>query len=1059
LQSNGRMLKLLSIKDTVGPLGRFFLMSCVVLVAVAPLSTLAQDAPDILDLQRQIDRNGWNFQVDDHFTNTLTEDERSNLRGYNPPPGYQQELDQHLKIYPIDKAGLPTTLNWRDIGGITSVKNQGSCGSCWAFAATAEMEAFIKIYYGKETDLSEQQSVSCNPYGAGCDGGWATASYYVFQNYGAVLENCSPYVGLDPPAAPCTQDDFLKYGTITGYNHISNDVEQIKAALQYGPVCTAIDAGPEFEAYAGGCFDVPGSGTNHLVLIVGYDDRSCGGAGAWLIKNSWGSDFGESGYITVAYGAASTGTSVTQLQYAEPPVSIILDSDLGTTPLYGDQLTDVTWSTTGDPVGTVDFWLGIDGDCHDILIEENVPNTGSYSWMVPNLGTNYASLVILPSTGTETGYDFTETPLTIIGHKTRYVSSGGSNTHPYETPATAAHTIGAAVSACTGTDTVLVTGGNYVGNVTVSTTVKIRGSWDPTFSVQDLQTYPTRLQGGNSCMRFYGGSGDYGSVENIVFHDSFGGNATLPSNGQHGGAIYSLGASPTIINCVFDNNRAAAGTGIGFGGAICIVDGAPTVENCEFTGNIASSGGAVGVFGTAAATFTDCIFTANRNSELFEDYHGAAFFVDGGALTISGGSITGGTNSFKGGALAMSQGQVVLDGVLVDGNETISGGGAISTTGGILELNNTHLTNNTSGSGSGGGIEATGTHLILRNTRIGGNTSGNIGGGVYAMSSTGVVENCQVDGNLGVSIGGMFLMAAGEFQVRNNMVFANEGGGMLATGAEMAEDWNNVWNNLGGDNLSSPAGVHDLSRNPLFVDEAVGDFGLACYSPCIDGGELDPMCLDPDGSRADIGLLGGPGSAFMGPAAVGGLALADLGGGGIRLTWNPGLEPDLDRYIIYRDTAEVFIPSGAKALASVTVPTVSFDDTPPAGDWYYLVATVNTGGYGGGYSEKVHTSGGVSAVGEALPKNMAIAQIAPNPFNPRTTIHFDVARSGQVRLGVYDLRGHLVRDLVTGSMEPGRHHSVWDGRDRRGRAAAAGVYFVRMTGDGKSLTRKMVLAK
>ena len=155
----------------------------------------------------------------------------------------------------------------------------------------------------------------------------------------------------------------------------------------------------------------------------------------------------------------------------------------------------------------------------------------------------------------------------------------------------------------------------------------------------------------------------------------------------------------------------------------------------------------------------------------------------------------------------------------------------------------------------------------------------------------------------------------------------------------------------------------------------------------------------------------------------------------------------------------MFIPSGAKALASVTVPTVSFDDTPPAGDWYYLVAAVNTGGYGGGYSDKVHTSGGVSAVGEALPKNMAIAQIAPNPFNPRTTIHFDVARSGQVRLGVYDLRGHLVRDLVTGSMEPGRHHTVWDGRDRSGRTAAAGVYFVRMTGDGKSLTRKMVLAK
>ncbi|MEN8006503.1 MAG: C1 family peptidase [Candidatus Krumholzibacteriota bacterium] len=1056
-----------SINDTIGKPHRRFLFFCVVLAVAAsvavpmvvPMDALGQDAPNIADLQRRIDRNGWGFQVDDHFTATLTDDERANLRGYNPPPGYQQELEQHLKIYPVDKKSLPSSIDWRDSDGITPVKNQGSCGSCWAFAATAELEAFIKIYYGIETDLSEQQSVSCNPYGAGCDGGWATASYYVFQNYGAVLENCAPYLGLDPPAAPCTQEDFLTYGTITGYDHISNDVAQIKAALQNGPVCTAVDAGPEFEAYSGGCFDVPGQGTNHLVLIVGYDDKLCGGTGAWIIKNSWGSDFGVGGYITIAYGAASTGTSVTQLQYAQPPVSVVLNESLYSTPLYGDQPVDVQWTTTGDPVSTVDFWLGIDGHCHDILIEENVPNTGTYSWMVPNLGTNFASLVIIPSTGTETGYDFTESPLTIIGHKTRYVSAAGSNTAPYESPATAAHTIGAAVTACTGTDTVLVVGGDYVGNVTISTTVKIRGSWDPTFSVQDIQSHPTRMQAGGSCLRFYGGSGDYGSVEDVVFHDCFGGNSSQPENGQHGGAIYSLGASPTIRNCVFENNRAASGTGTGYGGAICFVDGSPLVENCEFTGNIASAGGAVGVFGTAVATFNDCTFTANGNSDLFEGNHGAALFVEDGTLILNGGSVTAGTDSFRGGALALIQGQAVLDGVLVEGNGTVGGGGAVYAEGGILELTNTHLANNTSGSGSGGGIEATGTHLVLRNTRIGGNISGNIGGGIYAMSVTGLVENCQADGNQGASVGGMFLMGAGELIVRNNMVFANDSGGLLATGTLVTEDWNNVWNNIGGDYLSGTPGAHDLSRDPLFVDEAGGDFGLGCYSPCIDGGELDPMCLDPDGSRADIGLLGGPGADFAGPAAVSGLALADLVGGTFRLTWDLGPEPDLDRYVIYRDSVEVFIPSIDKALSSVTAPTVTFDDTPPVGDWYYLVSAVDTDGYGGGYSEKVFASGGVSAVDDALPKTMAIARIAPNPFNPRTTIHFDVPRSGNIKLGIYDVRGHLVRELVTGTLVPGRHSEVWDGRDRSGHAAAAGVYFVRMTGEGRSLTRKMVLAK
>jgi len=1053
-----RKSKLRSLKCTIlSPRGFLLLSSLILMVALSSIAA-GQDAPDIQDLRRQIKANGWNFEVDDHFSSTLTAEERANLRGYNPPADYQRELDQHLKIYPIDKDELPSSLSWRDLGGITPVKNQGSCGSCWAFAATAELEAFIKIYYGIETDLSEQQSVSCNPYGAGCNGGWSSASYYVFQNYGAVLENCAPYLAMDPPAAPCTQDNFLKYGTITGYNHISNDVNQIKAALQYGPVCTAIDAGPAFEAYGSGCYDVPGYGTNHLVLIVGYDDRSCDGNGAWLIKNSWGPGFGDGGYITVQYGAGSVGTGVTQLQYAEPPVSITINPEIGQIPLYADQPVDVQWTTVPGSIATVDIWLGIDGDCHDLLVEENVPNTGSYSWMVPNLGTNFASLIIYPSSGTEMGYDFTESPLTIIGHKTRYVSPAGSNTPPFETPATAAHAIGDAVTACTGTDTVLVAGGDYIGNVTVSTTVKILGSWDPTFSFQDMQAHPTRWQGGSSSLRFRDGSGDYGGVEKVVFHDCAGGHTTLPANGSHGGAIYSLGASPTIRNCVFENNRAAPGTNTGYGGAICFIGGTPTVEDCEFTGNIASSGGAIGVFGTAVATFTNCTFTGNGCSEIMAGYLGGTFFVEGASLTVDGGSVSGGRNVFQGGALAMTAGQVVLDRVLVEDNLTSNGGGAIFAEGGSLELLNTTLLGNHGGGGNGGGVEATGTHLIFRNTRISGNATANIGGGICAFTATGVLENCQVDGNEGSSVGGMFVMGGGDLQIRNNMVFGNDSGGLLASGTGVTEDWNNVWNNIGGDNMSGTPGAHDLSLDPLFVDAAGGDFGLACYSPCIDGGEIDPLCVDPDGSRADIGLLGGPGADFVAPDAVGGLVLTQLGDGEIRLTWNPGSEPDLERYVIYRDTAEVFFPNQEMAIASVPHPTVSLDDTPPAGVWYYLVVAVNEGGYCGGYSDKVHT-GGVSAVSNPLPKIMAIASIAPNPFNPRTTIQFDVGRSGPVRVGIYDVRGRLVQDLVTGTLAPGRHQTVWDGRDRGGRAAAAGVYFVRMTGEGKSLTAKMVLAK
>jgi hypothetical protein len=567
------------------------------------------------------------------------------------------------------------------------------------------------------------------------------------------------------------------------------------------------------------------------------------------------------------------------------------------------------------------------------------------------------------------------------------------------------------------------------------------------------------LQAGGSALRFSSGSGDFGGVENIVFHGCSGGNSSDPTNGQHGGAIYSFGASPTIANCVFEDNRAAAGTGTGYGGAICIIDGAPVLENCEFTGNIGSSGGAVGVFGAATATFNDCMFDGNGCSMTIEGNQGGAIFVDGASVILNGGSVTGGVATFKGGAVALNQGTAVFNDVLVENNQAVGGGGAVSGVGGRLELNRTILRNNQSTGGNGGAVEVTGSEIVFRNTRMTENLANNIGGAVCAFSATGVVENCLVDGNTGPSVGGLFLMGAGALDVRNNLIIGNDSGGLLASGELLEQDFNNVWNNTGGDYMSATPGLHDLSLDPLFVDQAAGDFGLACHSPCIDHGAPDPLCLDPDGSRADIGLLGGPGADFVAPASVQGLNMEDVAQGTCRLTWDPNAEPNIEGYVIYRDSAEVFLPDADKALATVTHPVVTYDDVPPAGQWYYLVAAFDKDGYSGGYSDRVFTTGGISAVPDGMPRAMAISGIAPNPFNPRTTIHFDVARPGTVRLGVYDVRGHLIRDLVSGRMAAGRHEAVWDGRDGGGRSAAAGVYFVRMNAEGRSLTQKMVLAK
>jgi C1A family cysteine protease len=277
-------------------------------------------------------------------------------RGFVPPPDHEEQLAKRRVTIPLDKDPLPSNYDWRDHGGVTPPRNQGDCGSCWAFAAAGEMEAKILIEYGKSLNLSEQQIVSCNPYGAGCDGGWAGAAYYVFMHYGGILENCMPYAGSDHIA--CRQDDYLKFTDMEGWSSIANDIDQIKTAvLNNGPVCTSVDANDAWDGYSGGIIDAPGNGTNHLVLIVGWDDRM-GTDGVWIVKNSWGAGWGDAGFCYVEYGACNIGSGVTSLTYQRPEADVQVATPAGGGIYYGDDELTVEWSTADATVDAVDIFFG-----------------------------------------------------------------------------------------------------------------------------------------------------------------------------------------------------------------------------------------------------------------------------------------------------------------------------------------------------------------------------------------------------------------------------------------------------------------------------------------------------------------------------------------------------------------------------------------------------------------------------------------------------------------------------------------------------------------------------
>ncbi|KAK7324326.1 hypothetical protein VNO77_27859 [Canavalia gladiata] len=190
---------------------------------------------------------------------------------------------------------VPSRMDWREQGAVTNVKNQGQCGCCWAFSAVAAVEGIIKIKTGKLISLSEQQLVDCDKENNGCGGGSMDEAFnYMIQNQGLASESNYPYQEMEG-----TCQNVMEYASqISGYEDVaSNSEEQLLQAVTMQPVSVAISVGREFQLYKGGIFNGPcGTSLNHAVTIIGYGTNQ-DGTKYWLIKNSWGENWGENGYI------------------------------------------------------------------------------------------------------------------------------------------------------------------------------------------------------------------------------------------------------------------------------------------------------------------------------------------------------------------------------------------------------------------------------------------------------------------------------------------------------------------------------------------------------------------------------------------------------------------------------------------------------------------------------------------------------------------------------------------------------------------------------------------
>jgi hypothetical protein len=222
-------------------------------------------------------------------------------------PAWKKVEDAKNEEAAVDVASC-SSVDWVSKGKVTPVKNQGSCGSCWAFSAVGCTESRYAIAHGTLTSLSEQELVDCSSSegNAGCNGGWMDSAFKYIQGAGGLAKDSDyTYTARD---GTCKASSYSHVDPITGYKDVSADSSTSLAnAVCDGPVSVAIEADQfSFQYYSGGILDGScGTSLDHGVLVVGFGTD--GSESYWKVKNSWGTSWGESGYVRICKDCNKNG--------------------------------------------------------------------------------------------------------------------------------------------------------------------------------------------------------------------------------------------------------------------------------------------------------------------------------------------------------------------------------------------------------------------------------------------------------------------------------------------------------------------------------------------------------------------------------------------------------------------------------------------------------------------------------------------------------------------------------------------------------------------------------